>query len=56
MKIEVWKSDDNQEERHYFLEEDGSYLFGYNPKYFSEREINIILEELQLRLIFGLPE
>jgi hypothetical protein len=44
-RIEVWKSDQQQEERHYFLSnEANTYLFGYNPLLVSEAKANQIIE------------
>jgi hypothetical protein len=44
-RIEVWKSDHNQEERHYFLSnEANTYLFGFNPLLVSEAKANQIIE------------
>lgn len=37
MKLEVWNSSENREERHYFIEggdvgyQHNTYVFGYNP-------------------------
>ena len=32
-KVEIWNSNQSQEERHYFLSDEGNtYLFGYNPQ------------------------
>lgn len=48
--IEVWHSDNNREERHYFLKNEGAgyqqhaYLFGYNPQIISEAQVEQILE------------
>lgn len=44
MKLEVWNSDHNRQERHYFLPDSimhgyqcqGAYVFGYNPELVSE--------------------
>jgi hypothetical protein len=51
MKIEVWKSSENQEERHYFLAEDGNntYVLGYSPLFFTEEEIEAFLLSKGLR-------
>lgn len=42
-KVEKWKSDQNNEEIHWFRKEDGDdewiYLIGYNPAFFSEEDI-----------------
>jgi len=47
MKLEVWKSDQNQEEIHYFKDgEQNEYIFGYNPKYFTSEQIAEILAHL----------
>jgi hypothetical protein len=41
-KLEIWKSDHNREERHYFVEggdvgyQHNTYLFGYNPQLVPE--------------------
>lgn len=56
VKVEVWKSDYNREEKHYFFQlgngnhgyQNAEYLFGVNPKYFDENKIAKILELLKL--------
>lgn len=41
LKLEVWKSNMNQQERHFFIEGEGEgyqndkYVFGYNPSVVS---------------------
>lgn len=45
LAVEVWKSDQNQEEIHYFKPgEQNEYVIGYNPKYFTKEQIEKILE------------
>lgn len=51
--VEVWKSSENREERHYFLKDgqghayqNADYLFGINPKYFDDAKVARILEIL----------
>jgi hypothetical protein len=52
--VEVWKSSENREERHYFLKDgqmhgyqiQGAYLFGVNPQFFDDDKINRILAML----------
>ena len=47
MKLECWKSDQNQEEIHYFIEgEQNEYIIGYNPKYISKEKIEALLGEI----------
>ena len=47
MKIEVWKSDQNQEEIHLFMEgEQNEYIIGYNPKYVAKEKIEALLREI----------
>ena len=56
MKLEVWKSDHNREERHYFIEggdvgyQHNTYLFGYNPKLIDDDLAAMILEFITTRL------
>jgi hypothetical protein len=51
--VEVWKSSENREERHYFLNDakshgyqNAEYLFGVNPRYFDDEKVRRILEIL----------
>jgi len=49
-RIEIWNSNQNQEERHYFMPEDpNTYIFGFNPQLISsqmaEYIVNMILSE-----------
>lgn len=52
--VEVWKSSENREERHFFIKggdvgyQHNTYWFGFNPQLVSEdqvRRILLILEE-----------
>lgn len=49
IKIEHWTSNENREEKHYFIEggnlgyQYNTYLFGYNPKIVSEDLARTIL-------------
>ncbi len=49
MKLEIWQSDNNREERHYFIEggdrgyQHNTYLFGYNPQLISDKTAAAIL-------------
>lgn len=49
-QIEIWKSDNNREERHYFIKggdkeyQHNTYLFGYNPELVSEETAKLILD------------
>ncbi len=45
MKLEVWRSTANHEERHYFLNKPtrGTYVFGYNPKVIKRKTLSKIL-------------
>jgi hypothetical protein len=52
--LETWHSDNNREERHFFLKnaaKDGyqehAYLFGYNPQIISESQIDEILKIIE---------
>jgi len=51
--VEIWKSSENREERHYFLKDgqghayqNADYLFGVNPKHFSDEQVKRILAML----------
>jgi len=49
-RIEIWNSNQNQEERHYFMpEHPNTYIFGFNPQLVStetaERIVEMILSE-----------
>lgn len=49
-RIEIWNSNQNQEERHYFMPGSANeYIAGFNPKLISEetakRIVNMILSE-----------
>ena len=49
-RIEIWNSNHNQEERHYFMpEHPNTYIFGYNPQLISsetaERIVDMILSD-----------
>lgn len=49
-RIEIWNSDQSQEERHYFMpNEANTYIFGYNPTLISsataERVVALLLAE-----------
>jgi len=52
IKLEIWKSSENQEEHHYFMvgqrqgHEENSYLFGINPKFLNEDQVKRILAML----------
>lgn len=49
LKLETWHSNNNQEERHYFIPKEGSgyqcnqYVFGYNPKILKQATIKKIM-------------
>jgi uncharacterized membrane-anchored protein len=54
LHIEIWKSDNNRQEQHYFLKDGEShayqnaeYLFGVNPKHFNDEKISLILAMLE---------
>lgn len=50
MKFEKWTSDQNQEEVHYFLDNDqATYVFGYNPSFFTEEQIKAILTDCKAK-------
>jgi hypothetical protein len=38
IKVESWTSSKNQNEIHFFME-DGTYLFGFNPKLMSRSKV-----------------
>ncbi len=43
MNIEKWKSNKGNREDHYFVDKESKiYLFGYNPKYISRKQIKEI--------------
>lgn len=46
LKLEVWKSSKGNREDHYFESKSNDYVFGYNPKYFSENAIHVIKKYL----------
>lgn len=51
-RIEIWNSNQNQEERHYFMPGCANeYIWGYNPKLISttaaEKIRNIIMSEVE---------
>lgn len=47
LKFEKWVSDQNQEEVHFFVDNDqNEYVFGYNPKYFSQEWIDALQKAL----------
>lgn len=50
IKFEKWVYDQNQEEIHFFIEGTNTYLFGYNPAYFTEKQILEVLEILKGKL------
>lgn len=46
LKLERWKSSDNQEETHYFLANNQKvYVMGFNPIYIPEKVIREFLAE-----------
>jgi uncharacterized membrane-anchored protein len=54
LHIEVWNSDNNRHEQHYFLKDgqnhayqNAEYLFGVNPRYFNDEKISLILAMLE---------
>ena len=48
MKIEVWTSDQNQEEIHHFVEDErNTYLFGFNQKLLGENYYWIVYQIVQ---------
>lgn len=56
LKLEVWKSNMNQEERHYFRSNKGKgyqrhqYVFGYNPELVSEQSASLIWAIIEVDL------
>ena len=51
-RIEIWTSNQNQEERHFFMpEEHNTYIWGYNPQIISQetadRIISMIIPEIE---------
>lgn len=56
LKLEVWKSNMNQTEKHYFMEGKGEgyqndrYVFGYNPTVIEPKYAKKILEYIQKHL------
>lgn len=55
LKLETWKSTQNQEERHYFKVGKGKgyqphqYMFGYNPMVVDLKKISDDLYELSIK-------
>lgn len=50
LKLEVWQSSENREERHFFIEgfqptayQQSPYVFGYNPQIVSEAQVAQIM-------------
>ena len=50
LRLEIWKSSENREERHFFIEafeqsayQQSPYVFGYNPQIVSEDTAAFIL-------------
>ena len=50
LKLEVWKSSENREERHFFINDfkptayqQSPYVFGYNPQVVSEEQVKQII-------------
>lgn len=52
IKLEVWKSSENNEERHYFVSGTAAeiYVLGYNPALFTEAEIEAFLAHRGLKV------
>lgn len=53
LRLEVWQSTENREERHYFINEfnptayqQSPYVFGYDPQVVTEDQVRRILEVL----------
>lgn len=54
IEIEIWRSDRNRHEVHYFInngqmpgyQPQGDYLFGVNPKFFNEAKVKRIIAML----------
>lgn len=46
--VEVWRSDKENVEHHYFMGEQRTYVFGINPKFISRAKIRHILKTLGL--------
>jgi hypothetical protein len=55
LKLEVWTSTQNQEEKHYFIVNKGKgyqkhqYVFGYNPETVEVKKISDDLYELTIK-------
>lgn len=54
LRLEVWKSSENREERHFFIDnfertayQQSPYVFGYNPLVVSEDKVEKILEIIE---------
>lgn len=47
-KTEKWVSTQNQSEIHYFVGEN-TYVFGYNPKFFTKKQVQSFLKGLKSR-------
>lgn len=46
MRLEEWNSSNNEQERHYFKDDDQTYLFGYNPKILPEEWFDEIKDKI----------
>ena len=49
-RIEIWKSNENHEERHVFVKDSQTYIVGFNPKLIREEKIREILKEAGFEL------
>lgn len=47
MKIEEWNCSNNEQERHYFKDNDQEYLFGYNPALIPNEVIIPVIKYLE---------
>lgn len=56
IKLEIWKSSQNQEERHYFIVKKGKgyqqhqYVFGYNPEVIDTKTVIKVIKIIQEHL------
>jgi hypothetical protein len=56
MELEIWISNENREEHHYFLPggdvgyQHNTYLFGYNPRLVSETTVQEIIKLIEKQM------
>lgn len=50
LKLQRWRSDDDQEEQHVFVRGSDVYVFGFNPAFFPPGVVERILAEAEPQL------